>query len=75
MCTAVSWSREISNLDLLGVFEFVWVKDNVGVRNLSSVHFQVFEGKKFKFLGSLNFGLCCTNQAMSQKDEVYIDEM
>ncbi len=37
----------------MSLFEFVWAKDNVGVRNLTSLNFQVFEGKKFKFLGPL----------------------
>ncbi len=60
MCAAVSQWRKISNLDLLGLFEFVWVKDNAWVRKLSSLNFWVFEGKKFKFLGSLNFTLHCT---------------
>ncbi len=39
----------------LGSFELVWVKDNVQVRNLSSLNFKACEGKKFKFFGVIKF--------------------
>ncbi len=36
------------NLDLLGLFEKIWVKDNLQMR---SSNFWVCEGKKFTFWG------------------------
>ncbi len=44
----------------LGLFKFVWVQNNMQLRNLSSLDFKDFEGKNFNLLKLLNFGLHCT---------------
>ncbi len=38
---------------------------------LSSLNLKVFEGKMFKFLGLLNFGLHCTKKAISQSANIW----
>ncbi len=36
-------------------------------KEFSSFNVWIFEGKKFKFLGSLNFGLHCVKWVISRK--------
>ena len=62
---------EFQNLNLLGLFKLVWVKDNIPVRNLSNLKQKVFEGKKLRFLGLANFRLCCTKQVILQKGKIF----
>ncbi len=76
--TPVSWWKWISNLELLDIFEFIWVKDTQ-VTNLLSLNCQITEHKKFKFLGLHNFRIYCIKWALSQKVQILekgcVDEM
>ncbi len=56
-------------LNCFRLFKFVWVKDNAQVRNLSSLNFQVWEGRKFKF-----WGCRCNSPILEESTEVKTDK-
>ena len=73
ICTAVSWSRWGSILDLLGSFSSIWVGDNVPGRILGNLNFGVLLVKKFKLRSAENIGYGCRNGSVSEKVQKFCE--